>query len=259
MGLHAATTQWVMFLDGDDLLTKSSIEFRCQAATTHPSAEMIIFKTATFIKMIGDSKVLWNTYTGMESLENLKLRFINQDMPWHTNGVLWNKNFCARTGGWDEQLHSWQDWELHLRSLFHKPRLEFIDAAPDNYYRMNSINAISNAKNVDRYYKSVAISIKSIYERYGTSFSKEMNRSYYSLVIRALLIYPLRKGNNAVVDLILNDDFFPNGILTKTDFKNKSVLIKVTSNYLINKVYKMIFKKSYVSKFLSPTNFLKNE
>ncbi|WP_164851464.1 hypothetical protein, partial [Larkinella soli] len=91
----------------------------------------------------GDTHLQWNY---LHSEDDDLIRFLRQDMPWHTSGVLWKKEVPAALGGWDEKVSSWQDWDLHLMALL-SPGLTYFKAegeVADSYYRVDgSANAIS--------------------------------------------------------------------------------------------------------------------
>ena len=133
MGLDLATSNWVMFLDSDDLLSQDCIKNRL--VIIEEQLDMIVFHTAAFTEHIHDSSVYWNILQQGETIETYLTRFLRQDMPWHTMGVLWNKTFLQKIGGWNQELTAWQDWELHVRALTYTPQLKAHIATADNYYR----------------------------------------------------------------------------------------------------------------------------
>jgi|SRR5690554_264154 len=111
IGADIANGQYLMFLDSDDLLISECLEYRIQKIEKNPYHSAWMFETGVFNMEIGDSKFLWNILnTEVDDV----VRFLNQDMPWHTSGPIWlNENLLR----FNEEALSFQDWEYHLRFL----------------------------------------------------------------------------------------------------------------------------------------------
>ncbi|WP_158824942.1 glycosyltransferase family 2 protein [Mucilaginibacter lacusdianchii] len=142
-GIDKATGEFVVFLDSDDLLADNCLLNRIAFVEQHPDLDFYCFATGVMDKKPFDRAVIWN-YLNTE--DDDLIRFLRQDMPWHTSGVLWKKDTLVDLGGWDEAVFSWQDWDIHLKSLIGgKYRyMKSANNAVDSFYRLHSSdNAIS--------------------------------------------------------------------------------------------------------------------
>ena len=93
MGLALSRSEKIMFLDSDDLISNDCLENRISLVKANPLGDLFIFLTGCFHKKIGDSDILWNKVNQQETNNELFARFLRQDMPWHTNGVIWKVAF----------------------------------------------------------------------------------------------------------------------------------------------------------------------
>lgn len=196
LGLENAAGTHVIFLDSDDVLHYKALENRLKTIRNYINDEGYLFGTYLFYKKPGDSSLVWNLQKSSETLEDLELRFIKQDMPWHTNGAVWSKSFIKRLGGWDEDLKAWQDWEFHLRILNSSPRLFCAEANPDNYYRVNTPASIAASHKSESYLINVSKALKKIELLLGEKIDRqtELKTSFKRLVIRNLIYYPSIHG-----------------------------------------------------------------
>lgn len=136
IGLAKAAGAFVVFLDSDDLLAQNCLSNRVDTILSFPDFDFWVFPTALFDLKPGDNPRLWNI---LNKEETDLIRFLLQDMPWHTMGPIWSINAIREIGGFDENAICWQDWELHVRAIiaglrYHKSGDEQIDS----YYRVNS-------------------------------------------------------------------------------------------------------------------------
>jgi glycosyltransferase involved in cell wall biosynthesis len=176
-GLKQSKGDFVIFLDSDDLLTVNCLEVRNEILLEAAyDFDMLVSHTATFKTQIGDSDLLWNALILNASYDNIIKRFFNLDMPWHTNGVTWSKTFINAVGTWDETLSSWQDWELHARAMFYKPKILYNFKQVDNYFRKDIKHAsIGTQYQSISYLKSIEKAIKSVAKLLSRSDALEQN------------------------------------------------------------------------------------
>lgn len=159
-GLAAASHDWVVFLDDDDLLASWCIERRIEKLEVSEHLDFFVNPGLKFHKTIEDARAFhrFPLEYGTSDLE----RMLIHDQPWITTGPTWKKQFLLEIGGWDEKLRFCQDWELNLRALLAEPRYERC-IEYDYYWRMptgkkksigatnrsaNEIKAIFEASNV---------------------------------------------------------------------------------------------------------------
>lgn len=112
-GLALCQTEWVYFFDSDDEFTSlPSVDDATAAAN-----DMLCFP----VRMIVD---------GREQVRDFRP---TADAATHvltamlgTQSMLFRTEWLRSIGGWDNRCPIWNDWELGLRALLHRPRLEWI-------------------------------------------------------------------------------------------------------------------------------------
>jgi len=113
-GAQAATGEYIIFLDSDDLLTSECLATRVEHILEHPQLDFAVFCCRLFSDRVADTHLTWNTPASADALD----RFLIVDNPWQTSGPIYTRQAVARIGPWDERLLSWQEYEYNVRSLF---------------------------------------------------------------------------------------------------------------------------------------------
>ena len=133
-GLNKAQGDFVMFLDSDDILSSNCLLERKDVFNHNVNFDFLVFPIGSFYKKIGDSKYVWNNFSG----DHLK-RFLSHDLPWAICSVLWKKSFLNKMGGFNESLVRLQDVDLHTKALLKKNinYKTFPNRDPDCFYRIN--------------------------------------------------------------------------------------------------------------------------
>lgn len=141
IGISLTQGKYVMFLDSDDLLTIDCLDYRIKKVQDNPDNSAWMFGTGVFNKEIGDTNVVWNK---LNTKEDDVIRFLNQDMPWHTSGPVWlNLNLLH----FNEKALSFQDWEYHLRFLIlNKNYYKDLEEKLTGYYRKDNHQKSISAK-----------------------------------------------------------------------------------------------------------------
>ncbi len=114
IGIENAKGDYIIFLDSDDLLTTTCLEYRIKMTLLHPEYDFWVFGTYIFYNKPGDSSDLWNL---LHKDNDDLFRFILYDNPWSTSGPLWKKQTVQFLNGFDEAAYCWQDWEFHIRAI----------------------------------------------------------------------------------------------------------------------------------------------
>jgi glycosyltransferase involved in cell wall biosynthesis len=113
LGIRDSRADLLVFLDSDDLLAPSSLERRIDVMQRNPDVDYAVFDGEVFRDRPGD---LGRRFDGGRAGADLD-RFLALDPPWQTTGPIWHKRALAAMGGWDDDLMSWQDIDLHIRAL----------------------------------------------------------------------------------------------------------------------------------------------
>lgn len=225
-GVSIAKGQYVIFLDSDDLLIPECLKNRIESLNSN-NCEMLICHTGIFTNNIGDSDLVWNKLNSNDTTIKLMNRFFNRDMPWSTTSVTWDIKFLKKINGWNENLFAWQDWELHCRALFYKPKLKMIIEQPDSYWRRGEYSSIGS----DYKSKSYILSL------YKTVLSID-NQIKHSKLNKKDIIVAWKK--------------FVYAKSIKTSIKNKFMFFPLKfifkKNFIVG-VNRLIFVKIYVIEF----------
>ncbi len=145
-GLALARGDYVIFLDSDDLLSEECLEHRVAAMNLAPDCGFGVFQTELFTQTIGDRGLLWNAFLNANDLH----RFLSLDTVWLVTAPIWRKPTLEKLGGFDEEVLSFQDWELHTRALIAGIKY-FKKPTRDSFHRFeylggNTITAIKDSR-----------------------------------------------------------------------------------------------------------------
>lgn len=127
LGLSHVTTPWTLFFDSDDIMHPLHIQNILTAIAATPSANLIG----------------WNTLTTNLSGHTTVKRFPRTRHLWHNifNGTMSTQQYAATTAlfrqasGWNPRLTGWDDYELGMRLLLHRPHIARITSAPTVHIR----------------------------------------------------------------------------------------------------------------------------
>ncbi|MDP5078195.1 MAG: glycosyltransferase family 2 protein, partial [Nonlabens sp.] len=257
MGLEMAQGTHVLFLDSDDVLASHCIDTRINHVT--PDMDMVVFHTGTFSKKLGDEKMLWNKLNEHDTLHENVLRFLNQDMPWHTTGVLWKKTFLLKIGGWNQDLKAWQDWELHVRALTQEPLLKLVPTMPDSFYRRDVAHSIASQKKTESYLQSVQMAIQTAELHVLSKYhDPKIISSMRYLIYRCLIAIPLKQGYyKQSRDIYVNSSGFMS--VNKLQFYGSYLRERFMSITLVKRLLKNRINCTYYKKLFPASTFLKTK
>lgn len=112
-GLARSESEYVLFLDSDDLLAPTCLQGRMTAFEDKPESAAVVGLASLFVDHPDTQSPSWRVWTKENDLQ----RFLRFDEPWQTSGPLWKRDVFERMGGWNEDLAYYQDWELAARAL----------------------------------------------------------------------------------------------------------------------------------------------
>lgn len=150
IGIENATGDFLMFLDSDDILSKTCIENRIKAISTDELLDFVVYNSMLFEKSekFDDLNIYWN----IDSIESDLSRFLRFDGVWAINGPLYKMSFI-RKYRFNTQISLHEDAELALQILLHRPYYtKYLNQSPDVFIRWQFENSVSrSSKNYDDY------------------------------------------------------------------------------------------------------------
>ncbi|MEO7534688.1 MAG: glycosyltransferase family A protein [Ferruginibacter sp.] len=134
IAVENCTGRYVLFLDTDDVLAPFCLEQRVLAMQQHSDCDFVIFPMLMFKKELDDLNVLWNVDNHKDDIH----RILTGDAVCQGTGPLWKKASFVEVGMWREDLHLWQDTELHIKSILWPMKyVKRLDLKPDVYLRIS--------------------------------------------------------------------------------------------------------------------------
>lgn len=182
IGVEAASTDWVCFLDDDDCFTNSKIDVVLSkiesndfdvlynSATINLVDEGISYRTAPS-KNLTLRKILEGNYLGGAPLMSIK------------------KEIFLLISGYSNDLKALEDYELNIKIIENNIRYEVIDDV------LTICNYKTNEQSVSRSIINNIDAIEKIIEKYSDFYDKEMENKLYSWIYGALAYKSLLMSN----------------------------------------------------------------
>lgn len=133
-GVIKSTGKYLIFLDSDDILSPTCLADRI----THIKKNVDLY-----IYNMGKFKIKINDFENIpidikKTKGNLIDSFLSYKILWQITSVLWNKEYFLKIGGFDNKLDRFQDFDIHIRALYHKAKIELYPYSKiDCYYRFS--------------------------------------------------------------------------------------------------------------------------
>lgn len=152
IGLKVSESDYILFLDSDDILATHCLEQRLLNAQLHSfKFDFLTFPMLIFGNGINTQSA--NRLVNITTEENDLLRYIKGDNVWAITQLLWKKDFVKKLDGFNENLAGAQDLDLHVRALYKNPIYfnHINDSKPDCFYRQYyDENRISRQKSIKK-------------------------------------------------------------------------------------------------------------
>ena len=163
-GASAATGEYLIFLDSDDLLKEFCLWNRMEFMLAHPSLDYAVFNIQKFFITPGDTKELFSLHAGSKK-EYLKM-FLQLNIPWQVMAPIWKKNVFLALNGFNEKMSYAEDPEFHARALMiNSLDFEMVkNSIPDTFYRIGSSSHQNSSADIQKSIIGRIEFIKSLYE-----------------------------------------------------------------------------------------------
>ena len=131
-GLRMCQTDWVYFFDSDDLMTDDFVGCIMEYIKEQGNdLDMIVIP----VRMTAEGKLRIKDF---EPTGRAEAHLLNNMMC--TASMVFRTSWLQNLGGWNEQLTTWDDWELGARVLLARPRLQWF---PEHAFHQIIIHAES--------------------------------------------------------------------------------------------------------------------
>jgi glycosyltransferase involved in cell wall biosynthesis len=145
LGVNAASGEYLLFLDSDDLLDPQCLFSRLDMARSQPDFDLWAFPVELFRNVPGDLRLPWNRMSGDSEV---LVRFLRSDGPWCVSSPLWRKAAFQRIGGFNPRVLYGDDADLHIRALLDGTRFrQCPEALIDVFVRRSDAVRITNSCN----------------------------------------------------------------------------------------------------------------
>jgi len=217
LGLSKCNSEFVVFLDADDILHKNCLEFRFSQATKYPEFQIYVFQMGVFKNSINDDSRLW-VPNSSDPLND----FLQHNLPWSILQPLWRLEAIKCVNGFDESFNRLQDVELSTRLLLQKNiKVKQFTGFTDCFYRISTNRVNYNIE--DYLNRQIDASIKYYNKFFNLISLKQKNKLLGTLFkIFLICIYHYKKNDISKSSLISFKNQLINNTVKKTNFNSKN-------------------------------------
>ena len=201
IGAFESKGDYLIFLDGDDLLTSNCLEDRLKVIEP-TEADFAVFPMASFNGDAERAKKCSRT-----EVKNMKYYFASAQGGWQITSPIYRCAFFKSLGGFNEDFPRLQDIEIHLRAILKSGDNYIVkdDFAPDCLYRMGtnhySLQKIFKGLNAHRlFFQLLSDNIEQFDNK--TNRSIAILNNFCSIFVG---LYTLKRHN---IDVAEFDDFW---------------------------------------------------
>ena len=192
-GLRKASGKYVMFLDGDDLITQTCLENRVEYMEAQSDMDFSVFPLNCFRKETGDIPF----YQWKKSNDPLKA-FLISVFPWQTMQPMFKYTFLKTTNGYDENLLRLQDVDF-FTSILLLPAVKYsqIEGPADCFYRIDDKRRSIKELQILTFHVHAA-------NRYYLKYKDKIASVGYGRYIPGIIIHPINLITNAFKAQLIN-------------------------------------------------------
>ena len=218
IGAANSRFDYLLFFDSDDIMASYAIEERTKVIKGNIDKSFYIFDA---VKLSNNNAKFFQSCI-ISPVSDPLLRFLRFQQTWATPCVVWKKDTFCNINGWDENVVSWQDGELHVRLLLNCNNYHWENPLPDSFVRIHDNRITNKSFNADK-----------LTNRFAT-YNKVLNtldaNSFYYNVFK----------NNIEKQLYNALEFSK-----KEDIKTIRQLVKLDKIIIQNKTIFMFYSKLY--------------
>ena len=146
-GLEKANSDWIFFLDADDLLLSGAIEFLVNLSVKYSKATVC---TANYYNVNGNERILGSSmkHEGFVS-QPLKSLFEFKVVP-RTGCTIYSRELLNKIGGFDERISIFEDTEFDLKVLKYAKLVYSPCPVYEHLYEFSELG--SSLKPIDKFY-----------------------------------------------------------------------------------------------------------
>jgi glycosyltransferase involved in cell wall biosynthesis len=201
-GVEKSTGDYIIFLDGDDLLTPTCIENRLAHFKESPQVDGLVFSTQVVTFNLEKKKILNKDPEDITSMSEYVRMLLSYKIPWQITGPIWKKNVILGNNGFDETFYRFQDVEFHTRLLLNGLTIKRV-AEVDFLYRQPPIDQskYQDPQFVDRALKSIYQYIEKFndFENEEVLSAIERKASLKKMLLRVYKKFVLKKQHRSLL------------------------------------------------------------
>ncbi|WMI65827.1 glycosyltransferase family 2 protein [Aestuariibaculum sp. YM273] len=227
-GLKRASGKYVVFLDSDDLLLPHCLSNRILKAKEVPNLYFWVFPMA--VQNNGKQHII-----SIPKCDDYLKAFLSCNIYWQTMCTLWDIEFLKALNGFNSRYPRLNDPEIHIRAMFHANSnyRVFGDGIYDSVYREAPItNKSAYALN---YFKALQLFVPDMCNQLVTHkkrTQKKLLKGYLNHYIKDFERHTPWKNMVALYGV-----FYRNNVIPFSEY------LSSTGNYLLLKLFNVIFKK----------------
>lgn len=145
IGWRNAKSDYIIFLDSDDIMAPWCVEERLAFMQANPNLQFAVFPALELINntVRPDCRLrsLVNTPDPLHS-------FLSFQPTWCTLSPIWHRQLLQNINGWNENSLAWQDVEIHIRALLNTKQFSWGTSTPDMFIHVATPNSITSQNNM---------------------------------------------------------------------------------------------------------------
>lgn len=202
-GIAACTSEFIAFLDADDVYLENRFSHALQFLKNHPDFDAYYVASELFTEDLGQSLGLKHMWKPVQPEQLFRELLLGRSGHFHTSGILLRRSALTKSGNFNETLRWHQDTELWLRLAFHCRLAGQVGEPPLAKIRQHGKNHSQNAHRKSRvwlwesalnYFKTQKTGAYNWYLlllRLGIDSFKPPQKKEYLALIPLLFRYPL--------------------------------------------------------------------